>query len=321
MRDLFGGLRRRWRALWRPPEPPVPFDVACPCGQRLTGLRGARHRVARCGSCGEPVFILPRSPWPFVPDDEAGPVPARRRRPWLLPVLAAGLTLAAVVVGYVVLFTSLLHPPAPPKGLDTSRFAADQTRALAEARLQLRKRMVQQAWEVLEAARARHGRDPAFAQLHREAELLANLSPGSLEEIVERGKEVGDPDEWKKQFARLKYQGAGVLFDALVQRDPGGRVRLTNYEVAAGDEKVRLELSDLAVLRGLPLERPRRLFFGARLRSVAREEGAAWVVRFEPDSGVLVTDEEAVIACGLQEALPELRPVLRQQAEWLPRSR
>ena len=63
-------------------------------------------------------------------------------------------------------------------------------------------------------------------------------------------------------------------------------------------------------------DRPRRLLFGARLASVDRE-GGAWVVRFERASGVLLTDEGAVAACGLPPLDTELREVLRQQDLWL----
>src|SRR5205823_166192 len=159
--------------------------------------------------------------------------PARRRRwPWLLPLAAAGLTLAAVVAAYVLIFSSLLRSPGPepgpgrqaPLSLRESRSAARQL---------LREGSIHQALKLLQAA-----------------------------------------------------------------RDEGGRHRLTGYEVLVPDEQVRVRL-ELGLLDRLPLDQPRRLLFGARLASVAREGERLWVVRFEADSGVLLTDEGAVAACGL----------------------
>jgi hypothetical protein len=86
--------------------------------------------------------------------------------------------------------------------------------------------------------------------------------------------------------------------------------------MTVNEEKVRLRL-ELKLLERLPLDPPRRLVFGASLASVAREAGGVWVVRFEPDSAVLLTEEGAVEASGLAPVDPEMRAVLRQQAEWL----
>ena len=101
----------------------------------------------------------------------------------------------------------------------------------------------------------------------------------------------------------------------MVGRAPNGEYQLQNYEVGAGDERVLVKL-DLDVFDGLALERPRRILFGARLASVARE-GGVWAVRFERDSGVLLTDEGAVAACGLVPLDAELRELLRQQDLWV----
>jgi hypothetical protein len=57
------------------------------------------------------------------------------------------------------------------------------------------------------------------------------------------------------------------------------------------------------------------MLFGARLRDCTREEGGGWVIRFEPDSGVLLTDAEAAAACAALE--PRLKETLRRQQRWL----
>lgn len=41
-----------------------PFSVACPEGHRLSGLRTEGYQALRCPTCGEGIFVLPRSPLP-----------------------------------------------------------------------------------------------------------------------------------------------------------------------------------------------------------------------------------------------------------------
>jgi hypothetical protein len=70
------------------------------------------------------------------------------------------------------------------------------------------------------------------------------------------------------------------------------------------------------MLKFLPLEEPKRLLFGARLGSVAREHNSVWVVRFEPGSGVLLTDPQITA-----EILPgpmdeEVHKLLERQRQW-----
>jgi hypothetical protein len=68
----------------------------------------------------------------------------------------------------------------------------------------------------------------------------------------------------------------------------------------------------------LPLEEPTRLLFGARLARVRRDTPSSWEVRFEPDSGVLLTDPGAAAVCCPFLGEAELRALLQRQAGWLP---
>jgi hypothetical protein len=54
------------------------FNVLCPEGHRLRGERAEGYQVLRCPTCGEGIFILPRSP---LPDPVAPSAPTRPRRP------------------------------------------------------------------------------------------------------------------------------------------------------------------------------------------------------------------------------------------------
>jgi hypothetical protein len=103
----------------------------------------------------------------------------------------------------------------------------------------------------------------------------------------------------------------------VVRLDTTGQPLLCYYEVRVGGEVARVELADLVVLRDLKLDPPRRLLFGGRLARVSREKGGLWVVHFEPDSGVLLTDAGAAAALCLGPPDRELQDVLRHQEEWL----
>lgn len=154
-----------------------------------------------------------------------------------------------------------------------------------------------------------------LSRLLRQCELLARLSSRSLQEIVEEAALVRNEEEWRERF-RHDYQGKAVLFDDQVHRDRAGRPALRHFQVRAGDAPVRMALEDLEVLRGLPLDPPQRLIFGGKLAAVARETGGGWVIRFQPASGVLLTDPAAVASCHPGPLDDELLHVLKRQSEW-----
>jgi hypothetical protein len=151
-------------------------------------------------------------------------------------------------------------------------------------------------------------------RLSRQADLLARLLPLSLQELLHQGLRINDDNEWQSLFA--DYQGRSVVFDDWVRRDSRGRPELANYTVADGKDTARLALEDLSLWQRVPLEPPRRVLFGARLRRMAREPGGVWVVRFEPESGVLLTDARAAAAICPAPLGADLEEVLRRQVEW-----
>jgi hypothetical protein len=158
-------------------------------------------------------------------------------------------------------------------------------------------------------------------QLQRQADLLARLSLLNLEDIVRQGTLVRDPEERSLQME--DHRGRTFLFDEVLRRDPEGQLLLPDYEVEVGGdftrkgEVVRLALEDLVILRDLPLDEGPRVIFGARLLRCEREEGGSWVVRFEPNSGVLLTDAEAAEAASPRPLGPGLKEVMQRQQKWL----
>jgi hypothetical protein len=320
VRDAISRVRRWWAARPRLPAAAEPFDVACACGGRARGLRQAQHQVVRCPGCGGPLFVLGRSPLAGASGESRAV--ADPSRYWVGPVLAAVLTLAAVVVIFSRLIPALA--PAPSPAGDNQ---ADDVRRLASAgREALRREEFRGAAARFAEARRRHDERPDLlsaaeardlARLERQAALVADLMSESLGEILQRA--AGAREEERQAQFDLRYRGKAVIFDDVVARDGAGRFALAVYEVRAPGEPARVELSDLKLLGALPLAEPRRMLFGARLAGLAREElggHGLWVIRLDPNSGVLLTDEDTAGACCPRPLDAGLREVLRRQGEW-----
>jgi hypothetical protein len=293
-------------------SPPATFEVSCLCGQKLQGERQARHQVVTCPGCRRGVFVLPRSPFATSPPRGADGTPSYSLwRSWRAPLAAAAVCLAVVLGAFHLAWPYLMREEkVNPPGADVHTLAKppptieEGRRALAQGRFRVARQLLDEV----------PGQARELDQLRRQASLLASLSPRSLEEIVRHAKLVRDPAEWSRQFD--DYRGRSVLFDDAVRRDAAGEPALANYVVEAGDVPVRVALGDLLILRDLPLDDAPRLIFGARLAGCAREEGG-WVVRFDPDSGVLLTDLAAVEACYPTPLDAGVKPTLERQARWL----
>jgi hypothetical protein len=300
----------------------VTYEIACTCGAVVRGERQVRHQVVNCAACSRAVFVLPISPY-----DE----PAKGRssravpglRSWRGPLIAGGLSLVVLSVGFTFALPYLWRPTDEASS-DEARPAKAKLRADIDAGPHLLGQgKFHVARERLHAAIALRTRWPRLLsppeyrqliQLHRQADLLARLSLHSVEEIAQHGKLVRDPEEWEAQFS--DYRGRTILFEDVVRKDSDGRPVLGSHVFEVGDETVRVALEDLTVLSDLPLDESPRLIFGARLRRCTREEGGGWVVRFEPDSGVLMTEPAAVEAC-LSMPGDDLRSILQRQKRWL----
>jgi serine/threonine protein kinase len=259
-----------------------------------------------------------------------GPVSARPPALWksrsewsrLLgwPLLVAGLLLASVGTLCVTLlgFRGNQGPTQVEQDIGVPIEAHVQAgrKALAAGKFRLAADELQQAVARLESQpkrrRGAEGRDAA--QLHRQAALLADLLSQSLEEVLQLAAGSNE-EEWQAKFTQ-DYRTRAVLFDVDVTRDDEGRYRL-DYHVVAGIEPARIEVGDLKLLRALPRDRPPRLLFGARLASISREPPGVWVVRFQPDSGVLLTDPATVAASCPPPYDQELMDLVRRQKTWV----
>ena len=69
----------------KPQREPVPFDFACDCGARLSGLRQERAKRVICPQCGVAQFVLPFNQYPistrkYFKDEEPAPIAQRPKK-------------------------------------------------------------------------------------------------------------------------------------------------------------------------------------------------------------------------------------------------
>src|SRR5262249_7061531 len=162
------------------------YRVTCTAGHVVQGARQRRHQVVRCGVCGQALFVLPLSPFPYPEGlvEQAG-AGSQLGSPWRRPLLAAFLTLTVVIVIFAVLFLVL-----PSRHGDSPAQAQEHIAAGQEA---LGKGRFHEALKEFAAANRQLGENPQaltpaeereLTQWHRQASLLASLLSESLDEIL-----------------------------------------------------------------------------------------------------------------------------------------
>ena len=125
---MFSGLlKRRGQRAKRNDSPAMPYHVECVCGKTKNGARGEKAQVVRCSGCGGQILIFPSSPLPLLRETIRDALRHPARKPatpsiepetsnWRRPLVAAGVTLAVVVAGFIILLNTLFRSgiPSPP---------------------------------------------------------------------------------------------------------------------------------------------------------------------------------------------------------------
>lgn len=298
------------------------YLVPCPCGATATGWRSAAFQEFPCPQCGRRLIAFPAHPWlegPGVADrSAAGPLQGKETRKSILfwPVLAGAVTLALLIVLYLVVLAPILSrngkpPPVVSKGLAPGD-------ALVLARDLLEKGQFRRAFETLDGLADKAGFDKKTSvlrqQLHREAALLADLSAEPLEDLLLHAGATA-PEEWQAE-SRRRYRGRAFVFQATFEKKAGGWESDYPLETDRG-EKVRMLWDGLAVFDALPGPGPHHLVIGARLESLEIEApGPAWTLRWQSGSGVLLTSAAALRTCCPDLDGPELEDLVRRQFRW-----
>lgn len=311
-------------------EATAPYDIVCGCGKICRGQRDVGHQAVACPGCGRKLFVLPRSP--FAPGgasalsgakDSRGTSAGRagaRVNPWVWPVVAGSLTLVIASALMVLLLSHLQSHRSTPATAPTWS-AADVDARVQSARKAIGSGDFKKAAEDLEAARTMVRQQPdllpaaetrRLAQLERQVALVADWPREPLEQMLARVGKL-NPREWEAVVRG--YRGQAVLLDVVARRDPVGRYHIESKQ-PAGEVTLHLGLQSLKVLQSLPLADPQRLLLGARLVEIRREGAGSYLVQFEPDSGVLLTDADVASKCVLQPLDEGMHEVLRRQAGW-----
>jgi len=301
---------------------PIPFEVSCVCGQSIKGIRQEAHQVMACPECGRQIFILPRSPLPAPnPIEDGGSRVEDRGRetrsiryPWLAGAGAFAIAIVAVAIVFQLSKTNNSNSGSDP-GTAAQHFT-DGTKLLSQGRFHEAIRELDQALVLREKQHdALSAADrKLLTQAHREALLYADLLSESLEDILFQAAAEPDDREWQAVFAD-RYKGKSLIVLAGTRRDASDRWVL-DYDLFVRDKPARIDWENLQLLRDLHLSQPQRLLLGVRLANVEPEIGGTWVVRLATDSGVLITNADA-IARVLSRPPEGLDEVLKRQAAWV----
>ena len=118
-----------------------------------------------------------------------------------------------------------------------------------------------------------------------------------------------------------RYRGQGTILDLVIRRDAAGSYT-AKFRRDGLNERVRLGLDDLALLKYLPLNDSRRVVLGGRLAELRRDDEGRALLRLEPGSGVLLTDPAVLKRCHASvvdpAGLEELATLQRTWAQDLP---
>ena len=234
-----------------------------------------------------------------------------------MPITAGVATLALVAVALALIFHSAAKrnsiQESDPKSI-TDHFAAGKNffehGQFHEAIRQFEEALVlhQRHPEVLTSADRKR-----LVQMHREAQIFVDLLSVSVEEILNQAAAEQDDSEWQAAFSK-RYRGKSVIFLAGIHRDSSNHW-LLDYEVFVRDKRARIDWENLQLLRDLPLNESHRVLLGVRLANVEPEPGRSWVVRLQPDSGVLLTDGDA-LATVFSQPPESIEEVLKRQEAW-----
>jgi hypothetical protein len=237
-----------------------------------------------------------------------------KRTPAAILVLALTLLLLVIGITYWRSGSPAQTKQDYPKEIETSishgeAFLSEGNFQLAGEEFAAAQTMNAERPTLLNPAETRH-----LANLLRQAQLLADLSSESLEEISRQMAGLGEK-EAQMLFSR-RFKGRAVVFYSEVRRDAAGQYRI-DYGIGGAKRESRLDIGGLTLLRRLPLADPRLLLFGARLWEMRRQPDGSWKIDFDPASGVLITHPGAAAACCFDVMSDEkLSEVLRSQAAW-----
>lgn len=243
---------------------------------------------------------------PTVPPEGAAtlvvpkpPLLARIRRHGIATAVVGATVLVSATVAYRVWRNDL---DRLPQVADTNFNRGKE--ALSRGEFDGAKQMLATAANAFERLGGKDERTPEAQQLAREAAIYADQSSKSPKEILDDAA-LTPPADWPRRF-EIHYQGRSVIIASSIEDLPGAGVSDGGYKLALevyggrGPTPARTASFDLS---GFKLFESRQhavgdpVIFGARLDALEYRDGE-WKFRFQPNSGVLITDFDALKATG-----------------------
>ncbi len=247
----------------------------------------------------------PAAPKAPAPEPVVAPVPRLTWREWASkhrnPLLAVGLVL--LVLGAVSVRRRRQRQEELPRIAEIGR--TEGFRKLDSGDFFAAKKILADASAAVDAMGGRFEGADAIRQAAREAAILTDLVPRSLEELVEEAATYRDLAGWSAHFASM-YRGRSILLETTITAVPDpskpGSSYGDAYRILAGPgpkptAKGRIdyegfELFDLSQPKVGEIK-----LFGARLDTLEFDLASnLWVLTLEPDSGAFVTHPRALEA-------------------------
>ncbi len=296
-----------------------PFTLPCDCGRVLTGTRKKTHQIVSCPGCKSKRFVLPRSPFSEEEPKTQTPPPASSTqtrvvflsRVVLLGIVVVLLSLLVGIIAQLYSPTKSTNTPTSPKP-ELSRAEAEKQirKHLNQARDHITAGQFYLAQPHLKAIQKIHKTHPnlviqkrALNQKIREVGIFADLLDVSLEDLLHQVTDRGK-DDWLATFQN-RYQGKSIILDTRLRSQDGHLV--CDYQIYGKDGCIAtLQVQDLVAAKRLWASqvepddgepKPLRVIFGARLEAIEPVSPKIWRVRFDSDSGVILTDYEALLIC------------------------
>lgn len=235
-------------------------------------------------------------------------------------IVAFGITATVILTTATVTWVSYHEylRESLPAARDES-LAALQAGNLIAARQAMDK--VAHALRVLGAVSAESSE---LQQLAVEVALLADQVDQPMDDILAEA-DAAELQTWTRHFAAA-YQNRAVVIDAfLAPPDPDNLTAgiQLDFAVFSGDRMARWDVSNVKLFDSLALTGPTRVFFGARLQSIAPDPAGlesdgprVWVIRFDPESVCFMTSALALRAAAWPVDEPT-HTLLRKQAAQL----
>ncbi|MFO0945371.1 MAG: hypothetical protein U1D30_05400 [Planctomycetota bacterium] len=303
---------------------PRPFSTRCLCGEVVEGFRQPECQILTCPACRASLIIFPQSPLPEpdVPvkkgrarareksDPSLKNAPRAVERPAALPrkplreiirekagrwraALSGPRTILAVVV-VLVLVTGWWQWRA--RELRRLREQLDPSgrrglQALANGDLET-------AWE--ELSLSVHAMDrlqetfpggASYRQAYSELAIARDLLDESLEFELTGGTK-------SPEAVSRKIRDRAFVLDAEVEPGENG-AWVVHAAVFMDETPVPFDAHDFRLFGQIGIHRRTRLIFGARLEGVSKDSSGRWSVRWQPDSGVLITEPALLDRLGL----------------------